>query len=128
MKKNLILLLAFICSSTLFAQEQKNNDKQHKHTKEKKVKKKKKKKEAAVIEYCNLTEEDETRAQAEGKIEVINLKSVKENIAREANCSTSNIKIISAKRNYQRGEYTGCICGTMMTYTYDSSLDLWSKK
>lgn len=74
---------------------------------------------------CLLTDNDELRSLADGKItHPTSIPKVKKDISQLTSCAIANIKIISGKDAGNTAEYIACVCGTKMIFKADYSMNI----
>ncbi|GEM_PF-5165370 len=89
------------------------------------VKKEEKNKTVEKDNVCLLTDNDELRSLADGKItHPTSIPRVKKDISQLTSCAIANIKIISGKDAGNTAEYIACVCGTKMIFKADYSMNI----
>ncbi|MBW3520069.1 hypothetical protein [Flavobacterium sp. NKUCC04_CG] len=74
---------------------------------------------------CLLTDNDEIRSFADGKItHPSSIPRIKKDISKLTSCAIANIKIISGKDSGNTAEYIACVCGTKMIFKADYSMNI----
>lgn len=74
---------------------------------------------------CLLTDNDELKSLADGKItHPTSIPRVKKDISQLTSCAIQNIKIISGKDAGNTAEYIACVCGTKMIFKADYSMNI----
>ncbi|WP_430612862.1 hypothetical protein [Flavobacterium sp. JP2137] len=126
MKKVLFTLLILIGTSSCGVAQNKSAAQEKTPTQQ--VEKQTKKAPTKIVEkdnVCLLTQDDEIRSLAEGKIShPSSLPRIKKEIAELTSCGLANIKIISGKESGNTAEYIACVCGTKMIYKVDYSMKI----
>ncbi len=126
MKRSVYILLVFLLScSFAVAQNKKTNEKVSKTEVVHKKTKKEKRKAIEKDNVCLLTDNDEVRSLAEGKItHPTSIPRIKKDISQLTSCAIENIKIISGKDAGNTAEYIACVCGTKMIFKADYSMNI----